>query len=85
MNNAINLRIFYARMNEDDKEGLLEITSDYPSDFTVSAVGPVYFPHGNGALDVPDMVDFTVELRALMVKYFGEIEPIWQKNEESEA
>ena len=75
MNNAVNLKIHYSRMNEEDNEGLLEITSSgFPCDFVTFAVGPLF-----GDLESNTEIDlqgFTTELRELMKKYFSKIPPI---------
>lgn len=68
---AIRLNIFFARMNEFDHEGIIEIRSNgYPDEFVYSGAGDVMRFNDKNIPDGPEMLAMCDEIKRVIQKYF---------------
>jgi len=68
---AIRLKIFFARMNESDTEGIIEIRSEgFPDEFEFSGAGDVLRFNDKNLPEGPEMLAMCHEIKGILMKYF---------------
>lgn len=68
---AVRLNIFFARMNETDSDGIIEIrSSGYPDDFIYSGAGDVMRFEDKHLPEGPEMLAMCDEIKRVIQKYF---------------
>ena len=68
---AVRLNIFFARMNEFDQEGIIEIRSNgYPESFEFSRCGDIHRFNDKNIPEGPEMLAMCSEITQVLQKYF---------------
>jgi len=81
---AVRLNIFFARMNESDDEGIIEIRSHgYPDEFMYSGAGTIMRFEDKNLPEGPEMLAMCDEIKRVIQKYFpvGEMNNLYEMEE----
>ena len=75
------LNVFFAKVSEDDTEGIIEITSEaWPDTFKYSNCGSFHAFQGEHIEEDVNMMAFGSELAILLRKYFSDVPPLHTPN-----